>query len=498
MLRQASSLSWSLTVLSLSKQLASALELNPIAPPPSSGSELTVMWKDMGNDPEFIDLAITCDGEGGPVTVASLTQQLVKRDSSTFQSLDYGSTPNTPSTILLTGEGLMGGLDPFKTESPQKISSTTFRLESASKFIGNIQCNDGHQNFDFYIKGSITVGVELIVRIFTGNKLAPTEEAPCSWLVGSSSETKLSLTSTASLTSTRAPIMTSTRSDTTTPASSETAYASGSQVVTSSLTLPTPTPPNTILSSTSLQNGSDSAPTKGIKKTATGAIVGGVLGGVLGLVVIAAVLLFYRRKQRNTSELNLLRTARDTTASPSPSLHNEWLTKVDAAMNEAAKQTERARSRTESRLRGSDLGHYSASGFQSPDTMTERTQYGPQSRVLSPISPPVPAIYRGEEHLEVTGYPETNRSVESESEESGGIQLKPGEGPWDEDFEVLASTRTPSHNSHDTDDTEEREKRREELFAQMRRVLDNDSINRVDEDSEESGFYRPTGSVEET
>ncbi|KAG6918573.1 hypothetical protein DXG01_013374 [Tephrocybe rancida] len=270
------------------------------------------------------------------------------------------------------------------------------------------------------------------------------------------------------------------------------------------ISMATTTPPTTSSSSTNTNSTTNPtkeypSPTLSLKGSkTTGAIVGGVLGSVLGLAGVVAVLFFCRRKRRNASELNLLHMTRDPTASPSPSLHNEWLAKVDAAMSEAAKETERARSRTESRLRGSDLGHYSASGFQSPDTMTEKTQYGPQSRVLSPISPPVPAIYRGEEHLEVTGYPETNRRVESESEESGApIQLKSGEGPWDEYVEDLTSTRTPSQDSHITDDTEERERRREELFAQMRRVLDNDSINRVDEDSEESGFYRPTGSVEE-
>ncbi|KAG6894946.1 hypothetical protein C0992_003816, partial [Termitomyces sp. T32_za158] len=74
-------------------------------------------------------------------------------------------------------------------------------------------------------------------------------------------------------------------------------------------------------------------------KRPVGAIVGGVLGGLFGLTVIAAAILYCRRKRRNSSNLTWW-TTRDTNVSPSPSSEEDWYTKtamdVDVSGNTSA------------------------------------------------------------------------------------------------------------------------------------------------------------------
>ncbi|KAG6844889.1 hypothetical protein H0H87_002724 [Tephrocybe sp. NHM501043] len=254
-----------------------------------------------------------------------------------------------------------------------------------------------------------------------------------------------------------------------------------SSSITSGL-LPSPTAPATTETVAKSSSALTLVPTPGSElkttKTSKGRIVGGVVGGIFGLIVIGTLLFFYRRKRRNPPKLNLLRP-RDTTGFPSPSLKDEWLTKVDAAMTEASRQTEIARSRAGSRAHAFDHEYslYNGSGYQSPDTMTSKYQYGSQSRVLSPASPPIPDIYK---HAEFLSHPEKTRDQDLDTEsEASSVDLEAAsrKGQWSyiPADSLVESMTTDGDEGHDSveEGTSERERRRDELLEQMRRVLDN-------------------------
>ncbi|KAH0584534.1 hypothetical protein H2248_010067 [Termitomyces sp. 'cryptogamus'] len=143
---------------------------------------------------------------------------------------------------------------------------------------------------------------------------------------------------------------------------------------------------------------------------------------------------------------------------------------MDAAMVEAAKQTERVRSRAGSTPHLSTYGGYhGTSGWQSPDTIGERNLYGSPGRVLSPATPlPLPEIPQGE-HLQNPRYLES-------SEETGTAEAN--DAP-DQDFQSsTASLTTTTSGSLESDEENfewERERRREEVFERMRKVLDDGS-----------------------
>ncbi|KAG6860737.1 hypothetical protein C0995_008093 [Termitomyces sp. Mi166 len=210
-------------------------------------------------------------------------------------------------------------------------------------------------------------------------------------------------------------------------------------------------------------------------KRSIGAVVGGVLGGVLGLAVIVATIFFFRRKRQNPPDLDLLGDTRDTNVSPSPSLREEWSARIDAAMDEAARQTERVRSRAASRTPHTSTyeGYRDTSGWQTPDTMGDKNSYGSPGRVLSPATPPpVPDIQYGSgEYLQSRGYPESGQ--EAESEEAADILAHDRRSSA-----TTTTTNTSRSSSLETNEEEfelERARRREEIFERMRRVLDNSS-----------------------
>lgn len=215
-------------------------------------------------------------------------------------------------------------------------------------------------------------------------------------------------------------------------------------------------------------------------KKPIGATVGGVLGGILGLVIISATIFFCRRKRRNPSDVDLLRDTREiNTRSPSPSLKEgmlsliksqnhfanlclEWAARMDAAMEEAARQTERALSRAGSTPRTSS--YHDTSGWHSPDTTGYKNRYGSPGRVLSPETPPpIPEDIGHRELLRRHSYSEPKVEVETE------------EDTLTQDFGSSVGSTTSRHLITTEEEIElERERRREEIFKQMRRVLDDD------------------------
>ncbi|KAG5727407.1 hypothetical protein E4T56_gene11955 [Termitomyces sp. T112] len=233
-------------------------------------------------------------------------------------------------------------------------------------------------------------------------------------------------------------------------------------------TTPTSTASGSIFSmtTTSTANGSHA-------KRPIAAIVGGVLGGVFGLVIIAATILFCRRKRQNPQNLDFLPAMRDTNASPFPLLKEEWMARMEAAMDEAAKQTakqiERVRSKTGSTPRPSN-DYHNTSGRQSLDTIGDEEWYGYPGPPVdhATVLPPVPDIFHGE-HLRSHSHLESSEEAGAEEAIDG---LAHGFGG------LTASGKPSTSGSLETDkeDVElERERRRKEILEQMRKVLDDSS-----------------------
>ncbi|KAG6820468.1 hypothetical protein H0H93_016763 [Arthromyces matolae] len=129
-------------------------------------------------------------------------------------------------------------------------------------------------------------------------------------------------------------------------------------------------------------------------KRHVGAIVGGVIGGISGMTIIIAFwFLHRRRKQPNSSNTSLIGIVREVKTSPTPSLRDEWSSRMEAAMEEAAKQTERARSRAESLIQVPASNGSGLDGSQSPGTLEGRTRYGSPTGAMSfEDRPPMPDI----------------------------------------------------------------------------------------------------------
>ncbi|KAG6860738.1 hypothetical protein C0995_008094 [Termitomyces sp. Mi166 len=206
----------------------------------------------------------------------------------------------------------------------------------------------------------------------------------------------------------------------------------------------------------------------GLVKRPIGAIVGGVVGGLFCLAVAGVTIFFCRRKRRNPSNLDLLRATRDINVSPSPSLKDEWLARMDAAMNEAAKQTEGVRYRSRGPPHIPNGGYHDTSGWQSPDTIEDKSWDESHGRALSPATS-FPDIYHGE-HLQSCFY----------SDSSGEAGTEGAIGTLAQNYQSSAASgrtiigRSPVETSEEEFEFE-RERRREEIFERMRRVLDNDS-----------------------
>ncbi|KAG6826585.1 hypothetical protein H0H92_015243, partial [Tricholoma furcatifolium] len=201
------------------------------------------------------------------------------------------------------------------------------------------------------------------------------------------------------------------------------------------------------------------------EKRNAGPIVGGVLGG-LAAVCIAMSLLYYRKRQKTRLELDRLKSSKNmkTHGSPTPSIKDakplpkvvadsipsgseEWFTVIDAAMHEAAVQTERARSRADSRAHASNYSYDGGSfkGWQSPEAMdATRTYYRPpSSRGMSPVSHSLPFLQSSHEQGTTDGGGNVKRSLLApESKMEGGRANADGQA-WIEELEVYdASTET--------------------------------------------------------
>ena len=148
----------------------------------------------------------------------------------------------------------------------------------------------------------------------------------------------------------------------------------------------------------------------------------------------------------------------------------EWLTRMEAAMLEAAQQTERVRSRAGSVPRPSIYdGHHDTSGWQSPETIGDRDLYGSTGRVLSPTSPPpLPEIYHGGDTQSCRC---SESSVETENEEASCAPAK--------DFQSSTASVTTTTNgsleNNEEDFEMERVRRCRGIFERMGKMLDTKS-----------------------
>ncbi|KAF5386647.1 hypothetical protein D9615_002030 [Tricholomella constricta] len=248
---------------------------------------------------------------------------------------------------------------------------------------------------------------------------------------------------------------------------------------TSSRSAPSSLPP--LPSSTSVTGETptginSSSPPEG--KSHVGAIIGGIIGGVSTLILIVALLYVCRRRRSRlylAKCLDFLRTVKSkapasNTVTPEK---EDWLVQVDGAMAEAAKQTERARSRTENNqkpLYGSN-GHYDSDGYQTPDLMEVKAQQADFRNVAMTTSTPSHADEEWESHDHI--YDGGYSTLVSETGE--GSDHEPGLGPWghpdglDDSERQSNASSIPDINEMDP---EAREKRRDAILERMREVLD--------------------------
>ncbi|KAG6860739.1 hypothetical protein C0995_008095, partial [Termitomyces sp. Mi166 len=131
-----------------------------------------------------------------------------------------------------------------------------------------------------------------------------------------------------------------------------------------------------------------------------------------------------------------------------------WSARMDAAMDEAARQTERARSRAGSTPHQLNDGHCDTSGWESQGTIGDKDP----DRSLGRTPFPVSNIRRGE-HSQSRRYSESSREAEEAADHRSSV----------------TSGRTTASRSHEEELELERERRSQEIFERMRRVLDNSS-----------------------
>ncbi|KAF5386951.1 hypothetical protein D9615_002028 [Tricholomella constricta] len=208
-----------------------------------------------------------------------------------------------------------------------------------------------------------------------------------------------------------------------------------------------------------------------------GAIVGGIIGGISALTLIMA--LFWvcrgRRVRLNLAKrLDFLHTAKPKALSNTITFEKEdWLVQVDGAMAAAARQTERARSRTESNQKG--LGgsndYYYSDGYQSPDLMEAKAQQADFRNAAMMTSTSLHADEEWESHDPIYGGGYSTLA----SETGEGSDLEPGGGPWGhphslDDFERRSNASSiPDINEMDK---EALEKHRDIMLEKMCKLLD--------------------------
>ncbi|GLB35574.1 hypothetical protein LshimejAT787_0211390 [Lyophyllum shimeji] len=188
-------------------------------------------------------------------------------------------------------------------------------------------------------------------------------------------------------------------------------------------------------------------------KSSVGAIVGGVIGTA---------------------------NPRAPSLTPTSLEKNDWLVTVDGAMAEAAKQTERARSRTGTYSRrpgASALGLYDMEGYQSPDPMHAPVQREFQPELLAAAMPEPTRMYVEDEREKqadlYTGHP-ASYSESAGSATGVKADMQPGGGLWRHPDGLNDLEKQSANDSTDITqmDEETRERRRAEILEKMRRVLD--------------------------
>ncbi|KAF5386952.1 hypothetical protein D9615_002029 [Tricholomella constricta] len=212
--------------------------------------------------------------------------------------------------------------------------------------------------------------------------------------------------------------------------------------------------------------------------TNVSAIVGGVVGGVSALTLIVALLYVCHRHRGRlylAKRLEVLRTDKPKASAFNgvTSEKDSWSVQVDGAITEAARQTERAQSRTENNQKPLDgpNSHYYSDGYQSPDLMEAKAQQADFQYIAMTTS----TTSHADEEWESPGHNYDGGYSTLASETGEGSDPESGVGPWGhpdslDDFERQSNASSiPDINEMDP---EAREKRRDVILERMRKVLD--------------------------
>ncbi|KAF8061757.1 hypothetical protein FPV67DRAFT_295251 [Lyophyllum atratum] len=430
-----------ITVPTLFLQAARAFKLQ--IPPDTTitlGDTIAISWTTALTDPPRIDFAVACaNGRFFPLPGATNIDTKASPLAYTVGDLPRG--PNPPFTCIL-----------------QAIDSRGTRLELDRS-------------------GPITINPK-------GSPKPPVETSSSDSPTSSDNPTSIPTSPSSTITPPESTFESTRTSETGTPDQSTSATltsifppADSSNTLTTSATS---SPPS---GSSSTSSPAGSAPTfsatNATSKPRVGAIVGGVVGGILALLLVIVLLLLCRRRRRRLQRarhLQILRGVDPGAPVPTPIFleKEDWSARVDDAMAEAAKQSERARSRAGSnqKLTGnSALGHYT-DGYQSPDPMNAKIQHESQPDPFAAAAPALSTRAHSDDEWESHDHLYTSHS-ESDSASLAAVGLEPGGAPWGQDslddFGRKSATDGPDITKMDP---EARERRREEILEQMRKVLD--------------------------
>jgi len=199
----------------------------------------------------------------------------------------------------------------------------------------------------------------------------------------------------------------------------------------------------------------------------------------LALLIVLALVICYRRRSRRLylSQLDTLHNIEANARASNPLFveKDDWLLRVDGAMAEAAKETERAQLWTNSNPKhpdSSDLDHHSTDGYWSPDAADAQVQREPgHAAFQAPTMAYVEDEWENHDHLY------TSRSTSYSGSLGEEIDPAPATVSWGQpDSTSDRSERQGANGSTlevDKMDAEAvRERRQAEILEQMRKVLE--------------------------
>ncbi|KAH0584536.1 hypothetical protein H2248_010069 [Termitomyces sp. 'cryptogamus'] len=458
-------------------QATRALKLDNLPDPDIvRGETISVSWASTANDPDTIDLFVSCDGGLSYEKVASSVSTTLGSFNVTVPTSESPSSSSLNSCNLqarATSDHLV--LDGITFEV---VTSTTTSSESTSPI-------------DEASPMSAATSEESPLASSSGstiNFVSDSIQASASLTPTSSAADVLSFTfpfqlfPTKTFSSQPAPSIEASEVFTTWSMQDSSTISPLPLVNTQSTrALPISSADATATSSMSSSSTTNTLPSANSPTQATtkpiGPIIGAVIGGLLGLLILAALVLFlcrqlYRRR-RLSPQLSLMRAVKpDSLSVPFSKDKEEALLAAEETPSEALNSL----ASDSQHLGSSSHDHYYPAGRQSSyslDIQLQPTRFSEStSTILVPVLQAVDEI--GDQDSRHTGHSRSSSSRSSKSstqEEGGGLHR-----PWSFSPRPMGYDRISQRSSDDLDidrmGPETREQRRDALLERMRRVLD--------------------------